>query len=531
MNPSQVIPTPNSLTTHEGATAYPIGPAQELFSMAATSFMEDTFYESGSEQFTRMAALIKQVGPMFTTKLAVYARREMNMRSFPVAMAVANAHIHQELADRATVMAGIQGVIVRADEVRVVMDLAMALNSPNWKDNKGQTKKSSKLNKAVVKAVANVLASGKFSEFDFAKYKGGSKGLPSFKDIIRLTHPKATTKIGSDVLGKVIDDTLSTPETWETQLSAAGSDEQAKRDVWEHLIIQNKLGYMALMRNLRNILKADISDSVFDLVIEKLGDEKQIARSRQLPFRFYSAYREMSDVYRDRYGYDQDDWTKSVPDARLAAVKGTMERAALLSAKNLPDFDKVMIGADVSASMMHPVSQRSSVQQMDIGLLMGNLLRAACTNAQFGFFGDTFKVIKENAKEPIKNALNMREREGEVGYSTNGYTVLEHIIKNKTDVNDVMLFTDCQMWPADGDYSHHADSGLSPRWNTIRQRNPNARLWLFDLAGHGRMPLRIDEQKNVIHVAGWSDKIFQAVEMLLNGGNIVKSIESYTWSP
>ena len=61
---------------------------------------------------------------------------------------------------------------------------------------------------------------------------------------------------------------LDIPKTWETELSDKGN----KKEVWEQLILSNQLPYMAMMRNLRNILKVGISDVAHSKVIAKISD-------------------------------------------------------------------------------------------------------------------------------------------------------------------------------------------------------------------------------------------------------------------
>ena len=58
---------------------------------------------------------------------------------------------------------------------------------------------------------------------------------------------------------------------------------------WEALI--PSMGYMALLRNLRNFDQAGVPDEVAEQVAARLADPAQVARSRQLPMRFLSAYR------------------------------------------------------------------------------------------------------------------------------------------------------------------------------------------------------------------------------------------------
>src|SRR6185312_4394114 len=58
---------------------------------------------------------------------------------------------------------------------------------------------------------------------------------------------------------------------------------------WQAMI--PSMGYMALLRNLRNFDDAGVPDHVAEQVAARLADPAQVTASRQLPMRFLSAYR------------------------------------------------------------------------------------------------------------------------------------------------------------------------------------------------------------------------------------------------
>src|SRR5699024_8232060 len=122
-----------------------------------------------------------------------------------------------------------------------------------------------------------------FDEYQIAKYNGGCKDL-KFRDVLRITHPNPKSKEVEELFRKILDDTLETPYTWETELSARGST----KEVWDELIASGRVGYMALLRNLRNIIK---SGANITPVLAVLSDPVQVKKSKQFPFRFFSAYR------------------------------------------------------------------------------------------------------------------------------------------------------------------------------------------------------------------------------------------------
>ena len=118
----------------------------------------------------------------------------------------------------------------------------------------------------------------------------------------------------------------------------------------------------------------------------------------------------------------------------------------------------------------------------------------------------------------LQNVQEFYRREGEVGYSTNGYLVINDLVNRKKVMDKVMLFTDCQMWDSSGSYNT-----IEKAWSDYRQKvAPNAQLYLFDLAGHGTSPLDLSKGNG----AGWSDKIFDVLAALNEGGDALKVIQS-----
>ncbi|XP_053114992.1 telomerase protein component 1 isoform X3 [Hemicordylus capensis] len=80
---------------------------------------------------------------------------------------------------------------------------------------------------------------------------------------------------------------LPKPHTWDRELSQHGNNATA----WEGLIDAGKLPFMAMLRNLRNILRAGVSERYHKCLLKRLEDKESVIRSKQLPFRFLSAYK------------------------------------------------------------------------------------------------------------------------------------------------------------------------------------------------------------------------------------------------
>ena len=491
----------NVVSNYEGEKAFVLTPQLELYSVVVTAALTDNFYESAGAQLQRITELIAKNDATFVAKLAVYAREKMHLRSVPIVLAVELAKQH---SGDSLISALTARIVQRADEIT---ELLAYYAQSNQRRN---VKQLNKLSKQLQKGLAE--AFNHFDEYQFAKYNRAA--AVKLKDALFLVHPKAKDESQQILFDKIVKDELQTPYTWEVEMSALGQQsfestkqrQDAVKGKWEELIFSNKIGYMALLRNLRNILEAEVSKEALNKVCSYLSNPNAIAKSRQLPFRFLSAYREL----------------KELKNGNVSMVLNALEDAVLQTAANIAGYDentKVVIAADVSGSMQTSVSARSKVQRFDIGLMLAMLLQSRCANVMTGMFGDSWKVINVAKKNIIGNVMEFRRREGEVGYATNGYLVVEDLLNRKHVVDKVMMFTDCQLWNSNN------NTNISNLWKKYKMVAPTAKMYLFDLAGYGNTPLNVMKD-DVYLISGWSDKIFEVLNAIENGGEALKMINA-----
>lgn len=495
MNYNSKLKGEKTFTNYEGAKAYAMTPELELYTAVVTASLSDTNYESDDKRVKRIAKLIGKVSPEFVARLAVYTRTRMNLRSIPLLLLVELAKIHNgdDLVARA-----VEKTVLRADEI---MELLMCYQ---WRNPSADPrKKLGHLSRQIQNGLQR--AFNRFDEYQFAKYDRSGLEV-KLRDALFLVHPKAKDERQQQLFNKIANRELEIPYTWETELSALGqqkfeSDEQrqaAFRDKWEELIDSHKLGYMALMRNLRNMLQSDVSLPQMMDVAARLSNAEQVATSKQLPFRYLSAYREI----------------EKVNSAHTTMLMNALETAVQCSAANIEGIDentRVLLASDVSGSMWTPVSARSTVQNYDIGLLLSMLLRSRCKEVVAGIFGDSWKVVNMPNNNILMATQQLHSMAGQVGYSTNGYKVIDWLISNKMAMDKVMMFTDMQMWDSSGRDQHFEKS-----WKKYKAMCPEAKMYLFDLSGYGQLPLRMVEP-DVYLIAGWSDRIFDVLKAIDQG--------------
>ena len=279
---NSLIKKSDTIVNHEGELAYRLSPEMELYTAVVTASLSDKFYEAGSEQMNRILELVSKVSPEYVAKLAVYTRTEMHLRSVPLLLvvALAKAHSGDDLVART-----VEHVVQRANEIMELLMCYQLLNPSEGRKKLGRL--SHQIQCGLQRAFNN------FDEYQFAKYNRGNLEV-KLRDALFIVHPKAKDDAQQSIFNKIVEDKLSVPYTWETELSALGQkkydNEQDRKDAfrekWEELISSRKVGYMALLRNLRNMLVSGVSPVLIDQVCAYLSSPQNVLKSKQLPFRF-----------------------------------------------------------------------------------------------------------------------------------------------------------------------------------------------------------------------------------------------------
>lgn len=495
---------PYLTANHEDAVAFSMDAETELYSIVCTSLMNSKFYQTADEEMLRLRTLVQECDPEFVAKLAVYAREQMYVRTMPLVLTVELAKVHSgdNLVSRT-----VNRVVSRADEITELLSCYAYLNG---KDVTGMNALKG-MSKQIQKGLG--MAFNKFDEYAFGKYNRDS--VVKMKDALFLVHPKPKCVEQQALFDKIVNGTLETPYTWETILSA--DDGRTKKEKWEELIESKKLGYMASMRNLRNMLDAQVSVDHVEQVCNYLTNEKAVLGAKQFPFRYLSAFRMLEDHVS--------------PDVEMCL--NALEEAAKIAIMNLPLLvgGRNVIACDVSGSMQNPISGRSIVQAYDIGLLLGQLLKLKMKSAIVGIFGDDWKVKRFASQTPLANTMRLHDIEGEVGYSTNGYKVLKYLIDKGVQADGVFFFSDNQMWNdmnVDGYghsfMGHENHEEFFQYWNKYKKVAPKAKAYFFDLMGYGNTPLSI-LREDVYFVCGWSDKVFTMLDAVQKGQSAVAEIK------
>ncbi len=343
----------NTLTTHEGAMAHPIN-AEQLLRRSVMSCLlwENEFYEDGITIAQRIADTVPLVKPAVVAAIAIEAREKMNLRHVPLLLVREMAR-HERM--RPYVADTLSRVIQRADEPAEFLSLY-------WQDGKKP------LAHSVRRGLAAALA--KFNEYSFAKYRGDNKSV-KVRDIFRLVHPEPKDAQQSALWERVVNGELTTPDTWEVSLSA--NDGLSKAEKWTRLVSEEKLGALALLRNLRNMEQEKVDDRLIRTALVKSNV------SRVLPFRFIAAAR-----HAPRFEPELE--------AKLFEAIGEAR---------LPGHTVILV--DVSGSMEAQLSRKSDMTRMDAACGVAMVGREMCEQV------DVFTFSNQLVQVPSRRGFALRD--------------------------------------------------------------------------------------------------------------------------
>lgn len=451
--------TRGNTTNFAGGSAFSQSSKNELVSILLTATLGDQFYRSGDATATRVKELVAAADDKsFVAKAAIYARTRAGLRSVSHLVA---AELARGVKGAPWTKRFYRGVVHRPDDVLEILACylgAYARPIPN----------------ALKKGLGSALA--RFDEYQLAKYRRDSAEL-KLVDAVNLLHPPH-----SEPLRKLMRGDLAPAETWETKLTQAGargeSDEEVaelKSAAWDELIASRKLGYFALLRNLRNILEQ--APQCVDAALAMLVDERLIAKSLVLPFRYLTALEAVQ--------------SSGLP--RASDVLPALSEAVDKSLANVPAFDgRTLIALDGSGSM--------NGRPLAIGSLFAAVLAKANKGATVMVFSNDADFVALNRRDSTLTLTREIARHAPGG-GTNFHAIFQ---RTNCAYDRIVILSDMQGW-----IGGHAPTDTFAAYKQRTRCDP--RVFSFDLAGLGTLQF---PERNVYCLAGFSDKALQTMRFL-----------------
>ena len=329
---------------------------------------EDSYYEDGQSVKDRLASYVPELSEDACRKILEEAKVDNKLRHAPIFWAVQMAKDGK----------------LKSNDVELItdrVDLMADLLSEYWRENQrsedeidSRRENHKRVNKMVPKQMVKGLQTSlkKFDEYQLAKYLG-NKNEVKLRDVLKVVRPKPENDIQAALWGKVLKDELKTPDTWEVAISACGKDSEKKKAEWTRLLTEktdkgyNKLGALALIRNLRNMEECGVSHDVIRSAL------KEMNVSKILPFQLIGAARHSSPDFAD-----------------------ILQNKLLESIKNYEKLEgDTLFLLDTSGSMGGSLSSKSELNRLDACAGVAAILDGVCEESTLYTFNTDINPLSK----------------------------------------------------------------------------------------------------------------------------------------
>lgn len=489
-------------TNHAGGKAYELSAEQALAQYAVTCCFGGTFYASAETQLNEVKALLEKVNPLLIAKMAVYSHQEGNLKDMPV-------FLLSYLFSKG------ETELVRKVFPKVITNAKMLCNFVQFVRSGTHGRKS--FGSVGKELIQNWLTS-RSAEQLFKDSVGHSN--PSLTDIIKMVHPKFSKECDNVVkylLGKDHNSSILPPlvQRFEglkrgERVSPEGLDfrllSNLKLDTAQWSELAKGMTWNALRMNLNNLQKHGVFNTdATPILAQKLSDSASVKRANAFPYQLLTTYQN----------------TQGVPDLLKDALGKALEAAT----ENVPNLGRVAVAVDVSGSMSHPatglrVGSVSVTRCVDIAALVASCVLRTATEATVVPFDTRVHNVKVNKYNSVLTNAKVLSIKGG---GTDCWCALKHLIDTNWKGDLVFMVSDNESWVSYN--SPNAAIRFRQAWDTIKARNPKCKLVLLDVTPNRTSQMH--EDKNVLHVGGFSDSVFDVVKNFVNGnGNFLSVIES-----
>lgn len=452
-------------TSYEGGKVYKQAPITAWLNMLFSSYMEDGFYESAETQRNRFLDLTEKVadtyGYEFVANCAFFARNEIGLRS--ISQLIAGWLNDKSFEGK---RAFYRNFLHRPDDMGEVFSAVDFLGG--------------KRSHALVNGTRDYLSN--LNEYQLAKYKMLSRKYNLY-DIINITHANS---VGIDKLKK---NELASADTWEVAISTATSNEDRSQE-WIRLVKEEKLGYMALLRNLNNILSAEGVDMDFvrHYLCPQLRNEIAIRKSKVFPYRIYTAYKNL----------------KIVP----IPIELALNEAFQIATNNMPQLTgKNGILLDVSGSMDDPISYNSNITIKEVGACFAVAILFQTSDCKIVKFGTQAKKFDYSYLERPFDLVKKLCKNDDCGYGTNIHNGLNMLHTCDSKFDRIFIISDMQVMDANNFYY----SSVSP--STLYANNfGRTPAYSFDLGFYGQQVL--GNNQDIHCITALNDSVIKMIPLL-----------------
>lgn len=516
-----------------GEKAFKLDAKEELVSTCMTTFLQGEYYENESQKTRRIIEKLQEVDPLFAAKLALYVRKEGNLRS--VSHLIAST-----IAERASGTDWIKRfydkVVIRPDDMSEILACYGARNGMNLK-------RVRKIPNSMKKGFKTALE--RMDAYQIDKYKMNNRAI-SMIDLVNIFKPKGNKKNAKAfeylMNGKSLS-SLYSSKILEKEISKVGqvaSSNEEKDVLKEEAItaVLDNIGGMPIMnllRNLRNIIL--YAPNQVDEACRQLRIENKILNSKLLPFRFATAYSEIEKMkYKSvssesTITFESEKNKQSEFETLKKKVLDAIEDALQISCKNIPKLEgNTCILVDHSGSVRGDrggdsrVSAFSQTTRSMIGNLFGTMMAYAQYDVYIGLFGDELINVPIDRS---KKMLDFNKESHDLGAKCGGateqgiYTFFRNAIQEQKKIDNIIIFSDCQI--GSGGQTDWFGTSMNERTKTFqdlikefKKINPLCNIVVVNI-NQTKGNSVFHRSQRILNIAGWSVNIFDMLKSNLKG--------------
>lgn len=456
----------NMTENYEHGNSYKKNPLENWMNNIFSNKLDDKFYESSTVQMENFIKLTEEVlneyGPVFVAKCAMFSRNELGLRSVSqLVAAMLNGQSFERKRDF------YKAFCHRPDDMSEIFAAVDMLGG--------------KRSHAMIRGFADYMSN--ISEYRLMKYQMKGKRYNMY-DLINIIHPKGYAIDG------YMNGRLEAADTWEVNISTGN-------DSWKNMVEGNRLGYLALIRNLNNILSEDVDDEwIKRNLVDQLINEVSIKKSLVFPYQIYTAYRNLN--------------------VQNFAVITALDTAFRIACGNMPKLEgNSVIMLDVSGSMEDSYGNKSNLTIKEVGACYAAALYIN-GNCDFVKFGNHAKSATfKNACGPFQVIREMCENDN-CGYGTDIAPAFGLISDKKYD--RIFVVSDMQVMARQYTYWRDSTDGMC-NYNNYCAVHGRTILYSFDLSNYADQ-IANPGNPDVHLMTALNDNVFKMLEYVENGGKL-----------
>lgn len=404
---AMAIPKP-TVKNRQGQAAYAVDSWLRLLTMLNTLKLENQFYRSENETMQELKTLVDTCAkedPYLVAQCIVYSRcvgegmRSVNhLAASYLAPHCAGLDWARRFYSMWNKKTQSGGTVFRPDDMAEIIACFSAMN---------KVKATNSMKKGFAAAIE------KMDAYSILKYK------KALIDVINLVHPNPNNSTAMvehngekvNVIDAVIKGLPVSADTWEVAQSDAGQEvakavkegkideaqaekilKEAKAENWTALLTEGKLGILAALRNIRNIMKTVSDAKTYDTLCALLSDGEAIRKGKIMPYQIDMA----NEVILTEFSSAE---SRKISKALLKGYEAAVPNLAeMLPGRNLVIVD--MSGSMSTNILDANTKSRYSSSCMDKAALIGATI-AKATDADIIRFGSNAEYVNWNANGDV----------------------------------------------------------------------------------------------------------------------------------